>query len=86
MVGLGLTNVFEGWGVRAMNLRGRSSLRSCELGPVDGIRSVSFDIRAAWTIERRSAVALTGTTGSGWSIEASVNARGAVAAELGSFE
>ena len=69
-----------------MNLRGRSSLRSCELGSVDGIRSVSGDIRAAWTIERRSAVALTGTTGSGWRIEASVNVRGAVGADRGSFE
>ena len=81
-----MTNVFEGWGVGAMNLRGWSSLRSLELGSVDGIRSVSLDIRAAWTIVRGSAVAKARTRGSHWTIEASVNGWGAVGTEVGSFE
>ena len=81
-----MTNVFEGWGVGAMNFRGWSSLRSLELGSVDGIRSVSNDIRAALAFALRSAVAKAGTCRSHWAIDASVNIWGAICAKFGSFE
>lgn len=85
-VGLGLTNIFELRAVRAVNFRGRASLRSLELGSVDGIRSVSNDIRAALAFALRSAVAKAGTCRSHWAIDASVNIWGAICAKFGSFE